>query len=306
MKVLKGYRFRMYPNEEQRRFFIETFGCVRFTYNHLLVEKKEKKGSYQTPAQLKKDYPFLKKTDSLALSNAQRNLERGFRNYFNGRAGYPKLKSKKRIWQSYTTNNQKNTIYVIDGQVKLPKIKEFVVIDQHRPVRGEIRSATVSAKNNEIFYLSLLCLEEVPPLKKTGEKVQLTFDETQLVSSVPSFTFPDFCQKHLNQKIKKEEKKLALRKQVAKKRQVHLSEAKNYQKQKKKVAQLEQRKANQKRDYLDQLSYLFVQKFDEIDVVKGMNQAEVPQATFQGADWQQFLNKLQYKTTWYQKKLKST
>ncbi|MDN6607531.1 MAG: helix-turn-helix domain-containing protein, partial [Tetragenococcus halophilus] len=31
MKVLKAYKFRIYPNEEQIQYFIQTFGCVRFT-----------------------------------------------------------------------------------------------------------------------------------------------------------------------------------------------------------------------------------------------------------------------------------
>ena len=44
---------------------------------------------------IKKEYPFLKETDSLALANAQRNLERAFRNYFQKRAGFPKLKTKR-------------------------------------------------------------------------------------------------------------------------------------------------------------------------------------------------------------------
>ena len=41
MNVLKGYRFRIYPNEEQQKFFTQTFGCVRFVYNHLLMARKE-------------------------------------------------------------------------------------------------------------------------------------------------------------------------------------------------------------------------------------------------------------------------
>lgn len=107
MKVLKAYKFRIYPNEEQIQYFIQTFGCVRFTYNQLLYARKKalQAGDYVTrltPAQLKKDYPFLKQTDSLALANAQRNLDRAFKNYFSKRAGYPKWKSKKSHWQSYT------------------------------------------------------------------------------------------------------------------------------------------------------------------------------------------------------------
>ncbi|MGL9810464.1 peptide ABC transporter ATP-binding protein [Enterococcus sp. DIV0574] len=151
LSVLKAYKFRIYPTEEQKQFFIQTFGCVRFTYNQLLKAKMEElttnaEKEKLTPAKLKKEYPFLKETDSLALANAQRNLERAFRNYFQKRAGFPKLKTKKNIWQSYTTNNQQHTIYLVDDQLKLPKLKSFVAVKRHRPINGQIKSATISAR----------------------------------------------------------------------------------------------------------------------------------------------------------------
>lgn len=140
--VLKAYKFRIYPNGQQKQFFIETFGCVRFTYNQLLEAKMEELANNEakqglTPAKLKKEYPFLKETDSLALANAQRNLDRAFRNYFQKRAGFPKMKTKKSIWQSYTTNNQQHTIYFEDDQIKLPKLKTLV------PVKKQIGRAHV-------------------------------------------------------------------------------------------------------------------------------------------------------------------
>ena len=60
-----------------------------------------------TPAQYKDEFPFLKEVDSLALSNAQMNLQAAFKNFFKnkGKVGFPKFKSKKRDKDSYTTNN---------------------------------------------------------------------------------------------------------------------------------------------------------------------------------------------------------
>ena len=249
MKELKGYRFRIYPDEVQKQFFIEAFGCVRFTYNQLLMQRKEQGNEKITPAKLKQEYPFLKATDSLALSNAQRNLERAFRNHYNGRAGYPKLKSKKNLWQSYTTNNQKGTIHLSKEGLKLPKLKGVVQVNQHREVKGEIKSATISAKNNQEFYVSLLCLEEIPPLEKTGKAVQLMFNNQNLVKMDRHLSLPKFFQKDLNRKIEKAERRLLTRKQAAKKRKVHLIDAKNYQKQKMIVEKLHQKKQNQTRNH---------------------------------------------------------
>ena len=86
LSVLKAYKFRIYPTEEQKQFFIQTFGCVRFTYNQLLKAKMEElttnaEKEKLTPAKLKR-VSFLKETDSLALANAQRNLERAFSQLF--------------------------------------------------------------------------------------------------------------------------------------------------------------------------------------------------------------------------------
>lgn len=303
MKKLKGYRFRIYPEEDQRQFFIETFGCVRFTYNHLLMAKKDKTVESLTPAQLKKDYPFLKKTDSLALANAQRNLDRAFSNYYRGRAGYPKLKNKKAIWQSYTTNNQKNTIQLLNGTLKLPKLKTAVKVEQHRVVHGLIKSATISAKNNTEFYVSLLCLEEIQPLEKTGEKTIVMFHPTTFIQTNASITLPTLDLNPLNQKIEKEQLKLVRRKKVARTRGVALSDSKNYQKQKQRVEQLVLTKSNKKINFFDHLTWILVQQFDKIAISTPAPEDFCEEALYSPSDWQQFLIKLHYKIDWYQKEL---
>ena len=61
---------------------------------------------YNTPAQYKKDFPWLKEVDSLALANVQLNLQKAYKNFFQSGFGFPKFK-KKRYRQSYKTNNQK-------------------------------------------------------------------------------------------------------------------------------------------------------------------------------------------------------
>jgi len=89
-KQNKAFKFRLYPNKEQKELLEKTFGCVRFVYNQMLAERKAiyetfqddqealRKQKFPTPAQYKKEYPFLKEVDSLALANAQLNLEKIF------------------------------------------------------------------------------------------------------------------------------------------------------------------------------------------------------------------------------------
>lgn len=308
MKVLKGYRFRIYPDEEQLTFFRQTFGCVRFTYNQLLMARKNTANSEEsmklTPAVLKKDYPFLKKTDSLALANAQRNLERAYANFFQGRASYPKLKNKKSTWQSYTTNNQKHTIYFVDEKLKLPKLKSLIQVHQHREIKGLIRSATISAKNNEEFYVSLLCLEEVTALPKTKKAIGISYCPKHLIHVSKPLDHLETIEEQMQEdRLIKAKRKLFLRAKIAKKHKVKLKDAKNYQKQKQKVHKLIQEKACRKKDFIDQLTFSLVKEFDYIFVEKQPSTADSEETSlFTSSDWYLFMQKLTYKTQWYGKK----
>jgi putative transposase len=82
----KAYKFRIYPNTEQRVLFAKTFGCVRFVYNRMLADKikyyeKTRKKLNNTPAQYKKEFEWLKEVDSLSLANAQMNLQTAYNNF---------------------------------------------------------------------------------------------------------------------------------------------------------------------------------------------------------------------------------
>ena len=96
----RAYKFRIYPTREQEILIHKTFGCCRFVYNHMLADKKQayeetKKTIKITPAVYKKEYPWLKEVDSLALANEQLHLERAYRKFFEeSKTGFPKFKSK--------------------------------------------------------------------------------------------------------------------------------------------------------------------------------------------------------------------
>lgn len=305
MEVLKAYRFRLYPDEEQRQFFIETFGCVRFTYNYLLMARKMADREIVTPAGLKKDYPFLKKTDSLALANAQRNLDKAFRRYYSGKSEFPSLKSKSNPWQSYTTNNQQHTIYFQDGKLKLPKLKTLVAVNIHRPVKGVIKSATISAKHKEEFYISLLCVEQVEPFEKTNQKIMISYSKDQLVQVSDEVHFSQYYQDSLQLKINKTKRKLQIKAKSARKLKVAVADSKNYQKSKKKLAQLQETRRFQKMDYMDQLSYRLVSDYDVIIVEKQKVEKKVEiESSFSLYDWSCLLKKLEYKAQWYGKELR--
>ena len=148
--MLKAYKYRIYPTKEQEIYFAKTFGCVRFIYNKMLADRKQsyeqnkdsgEKTKYPTPAQYKTEFPWLKEVDSLALANAQLNLDKAYKNFFreikkgNKEQGLPQFKSRKSNYHSYTTNNQKCSVAIEGNKLKLPKIG-LVKIKLHRTFVG--------------------------------------------------------------------------------------------------------------------------------------------------------------------------
>jgi len=121
-------------------------------------------------AQYKEEFPWLKEVDSLALANAQLHLQVAYRNFFRSpKSGFPKFKSKHRHQDSYTTNNQRGSIRIEHGRIKLPRIG-FVKLKQHRPIPENfcIKSATVSKTPTGKYFVSVL-FEGSDPASKGKE-----------------------------------------------------------------------------------------------------------------------------------------
>ena len=276
MKQLKAYKFRIYPSDEQKIFFSKTFGCVRLVYNLMLNDRikayEESKGNpdkklkYPTPAKYKKEYDFLKEVDSLALANAQMNLDKAYKNFFRDKSiGFPKFKSKKNPVQSYTTNNQNGTINIFENWLKLPKLKELVKIREHRKIEGIIKSATISRNGSGKYFISLLCETDIQELTKTNSSVgiDLGIKNMAILSTGEKIENLKFS-KQLEAKLKREQRKLSKKFLVAKKSKKKLSEAKNYQKQRIKVAKIHEKIMNMRTDFLNKLSTYVIKNHDTI------------------------------------------
>lgn len=155
--MLKAYKYRLLPNEQQRIYANRCIGCARFVYNNLLSDYKSQldecsdKPKIKEVTFLKRTYPFLDEVDSLALANAKKHLSDALKNFFDSRkkkrkgkkVGFPKKHKKSRCRLSYTTNNLGGNIRIKDGRIKLPKIG-YIQMVYHREIEGEIRSVTVS------------------------------------------------------------------------------------------------------------------------------------------------------------------
>lgn len=272
----KAIKYRLYPTTEQAIMFMKTFGCCRKVYNLMLADKiayYKSNGTMltTTPAMYKKDYPYLKEVDSLALANEQLHLQTAYKNFFrNKKIGFPKFKSAKHSRKSYTTNNQKGSVTIIDNKyIKLPKIgKVKAIIHKIPDTDWIIKSATISQDSDGKFYASVLFEYEkvVDSVVISDNAIGLDYKSDGLYMDSNGY-----CTEGKHKYYRQNQDKLAKAQRKLKHKTVGSN---NYKKQQRKIAKIHKHISNQRLDYLHNKSTEIANQYDVV-CVEDINMVDI-------------------------------
>lgn len=294
----KAYKFKMEPNKEQITLIAKTFGCVRFVYNKMLAEKikhykETEKMLKVTPAKYKSEFEWLSEVDSLALANAQLNLDSAYKNFFRDKSiKFPKYKSKKTDRKSYTTNCVNGNIRFEDSYIRLPKLGN-VKVKKHREIPDgyKLKSVTVSQSASDKYYVSVLFeYEACVQSKEIKNVVGLDFSMSELYVSSENerANYPRFYRRAL-EKLARMQRSLSKMKKFSK----------NYYKQKRKIAKFHEHIANQRKDFLHKQSRQITNAYDCVAIedlnMKAMQQAMNFGKSVSDNAWGMFTSFLAYK-----------
>lgn len=261
MDTTRCYKFRIDPTREQEHSFVHFAGCRRWVWNWALSRKREvykatgKGIGYNALAaelvKLKRtDAPFLKECHSQVLQQTLMDMDKAFKAFFEKRARYPKLKSRKCSPHAFRIPQN---VSVIDGHVFIPKVG-LVKARIHRPAEGTVKSATIKQETDGHWYVvfgSHIELPDVPlPCDQpcgidVGLSSFLTLDNGTKVEP------PQFYRKS-QRKLKRLQRKLS-RSQKG---------SKNRAKAKARVARQHHKTASRRNDFLHKLSQGLVARYD--------------------------------------------
>ena len=262
MKIYRAYKFRLYPDEEQKILIHKTFGCSRFVYNYYLNYQKENGvqkafNLCKDLKELEKGHEYLKEVDSCALRCSIFDLEDGFNNFFAKRSGYPNFKSKFNR-QSYRTSCIRSTykgkqysnieVDLLTRFIKLPKLGKVKIRgyrDKER-IEGKIVNATISRETTNKYYVSVLVeedilIDKVIPTSIVG--IDLGIKDLVVTSDGIKYGNEKILTKY-EKRLKRLQRKLS--------RQVKGS--KNYLKTKEKIARIYAKIKNYRKHYLNDIA----------------------------------------------------
>ncbi len=302
---LKSFKYRLYPDEEQKVFLEKHFGCCRFVYNHFLalrsntykVEKKDISGfeCKKLLVPLKKEHPWLREVNSQSLQQSVLNLEVAFQRFFKGLGRYPCFKKKKEK-QSFSIPQN---FRIESNKLFIPKLKSGIKIKLHRSLEGTLKTLTISRELTGKYYASVVCEVKIQPLPRVEREVGIDLGLTHFATLSTEEKI-----EHPKPLLKLERKLKTLQRWLSRKKKG----SRNREKMRLRVAKLHERIKNQRADFLHKLSKRLISENQAIYLedlhVKGMIRNKILSKAISDSGWGEFIRQLQYKALWYGRTLR--
>ncbi|MEO0043931.1 MAG: hypothetical protein RL329_3379 [Bacteroidota bacterium] len=298
--ILKALKYRLYPTDAQCVLIDKHIGCCRLMYNLALETKAFAYAAKQVNLscydlmkqlpELKKEYDWLKETNSQSLQQAICHLDVAFTSFFKGNAAFPKFKSKRKSKQSFTI--PQNVILKADLLI-LPKFKEGIPVVVHRTFEGTLKQATITKTPTGKYWVSILV--ETPNTK--APKAAIVPEQTLgLDLGIKDFAVTSNGERIENPRTLKR----VLEKLKFTQRKYSKHKGKRTQK---KLALLHEKVTNRRHDFLHKVTKKLVVENQTIALedlnVKGMIQNHCLAQAIQDVSWGQFKEFLTYKAEWY-------
>lgn len=276
----RAYKYRLYPNEEQKVLIAKHLGSCRFIYNYALDKKVR---AYQTDKtnlsrfdiqadlpNMKKseEYCWLKEVNSLSLQASLANLDSAYTKFFREHKGFPRFKSKKDSKQSFSIP-QNTRVDFENGRIFIPKFKGGIKTKFHRTFEGIVKSSTISRTATGKYFVSILVEVNEPdvPMKPICENKTVGIDLGIKTFAVLSDGTEIPNPKHLKQSLDKVKK---LQRSLSHKNKG----SKNRDKARRKLALVHEQVTNRRNDFLHKVTSYLVNNYDTICLedlnVKGM------------------------------------
>ena len=276
--MYKSFKFRLYPNKEQKELLNKSFGCSRFIYNYYLsiIKNNGYKNAYANISNyvnnLKYEYSFLQEIDSTIIRNTLFHLNDNLKKYYNNNFGYPKYKCKfdrhsyttSAIYKSYKNKRYCNIeLDLVNKRVKLPKLK-WIDIRGYRNIKsvsGKIINATISRDKNGKYYVSIV-FDMIDINNKDfipRNIVGIDLGIKKLLTLSDGITYEN------NKYIEKYEKRIKrLQRELSRK----IKRSNNYNKCKKKLAILHSKLKNARKYYIHNITKKITDEYDIVTCEK--------------------------------------
>lgn len=301
--MFKGLKYRLYPTDSQKELINKHVGSSRFVYNLALETKNT---AYLTAKhnfspfdlikqlpELKKECEWLKEVNSQSLQQSIQNMDIAFKKFFKG-AGFPKFKSKHKGLQSFAIPQN---VIIENNLLIIPKFKKGIKISLHRPIKGTIKSATISITPTGKYFVSVLVSTNYSTLIKVKIKEKTTIG---IDLGIKDFAITSNCEVFKNPKhLYKAQSKL-------KYLQRKYSKSKG-KRTKQRLALLHEKVVNKRKDFLHKTSTKLIRENQTICLedltVAGMLKNHCLAQSITDVSWSTFVSMLEYKADWHGKNI---